>query len=306
VQRGHLLYGVVAIAVAMVEPQIALPAALAFFIAFPAARLALAVAAALLGAVSLLAVGVAQTLAYVTAVLPAHALAEVSRDNQYSLATILTAAGVPDATAVLIGSISYVVLIAIGVLVALRLARRYDEPALVLLIPPAFSLLGGSFVHTAEIAAAVPAALLLYTRAVTVRAWLFAAFVLLAVPWMQATSIVMFLAPLFPVAYLVYVVWRQDRALALGTAILAFIMIAGLFVLANQPQVAVIAHPQAHPPIDPRLAEASWRDLVLSNTTNRPIMWLLRLPTWCGLLLLAGSALALTRKPRLVLAAQSP
>ncbi|MGB6413785.1 MAG: glycosyltransferase 87 family protein, partial [Candidatus Cybelea sp.] len=203
VQRGQLMYGVVALASAMVEPQIALPAALAVFIAFPAARLALVLAGAFLGAISLLAAGVPQTIAYVTTVLPAHALAEVSRDNQYSLAAVLTAAGVPDATAVLFGSISYVVMLGIGVLVAVRLARRYDEPALVLLIPPAFSLLGGSFVHTAEIAAAVPAALLLYMRAVSLRAWLFAAFVLLAVPWLQATSIVMFLAPFFPVAYLV-------------------------------------------------------------------------------------------------------
>ncbi len=134
---------------------------------------------------------------------------------------------------------------------------------------------------------------------------------LLAVPWLQATSIVMFLAPFFPVAYLVYELWRQDRTLPLGTALLAFITIGGLFgVLAAQPHAEAAALPHAHPPIDPawkyRRRRVGAISSKLSNTTNRPIMWLLRLPTWCGLLLLAGSAVALTRKPRLVLAAQSP
>ena len=74
--------------------------------------------------------------------LPAHALSEVSRDNQYSLSTVMTALGVPDARAALAGSLSYVIVGTLGVLVALRLRRRYADPAIVLLVPPAFSLLG--------------------------------------------------------------------------------------------------------------------------------------------------------------------
>ncbi len=154
----------------MIEPQIALPAAAALFVAFPPIRLALAFVIVLLGAISIASVGLAQTLGYVTTVLPAHALSEVSRDNQYSLSTVMTALGVPDARAALAGSISYVIVGTLGVLVALRLRRRYADPAIVLLVPPAFSLLGGSFVHTGEIAAAVPASLLLFTHAEKYRA----------------------------------------------------------------------------------------------------------------------------------------
>lgn len=299
VARGRPAFAAASVTLAMVEPQIALPAALALFVAYPAIRLRLASAMAILGLLSVVSGGPAQTLAYVTSVVPAHALAEVSRDNQYSLATVVSAAGVPDGVAVLIGSLSYLATVALGVLVAIRLARRYEEPALVLLVPPAFSLLGGSFVHTAEIAAAVPAALLLFTRAGAYRGWLLAALVLLAVPWMNATSIATFLAPFFPVAYLVYVLWNRDRRLALVAALASFAVIAGLFHLAATSGGAGVAHAHSYPPIDPRLAEASWRRFVLGNTTNDPVMWLLRLPTWLGLLLLAVPALTIALQPRL-------
>ncbi len=167
VARGRVVAAVPAIAFAMVEPHIALPAAVALFVAYPSTRLALAYAVALLGALCVFSGGLAQTLAYVTAVLPAHALAEVSRDNQYSLATIAASLGVPDWRRGRRWKHFVSLMIALGVLVALRLARRYDDPALILLVPPAFALLGGSFVHTVEIAAAVPACLVLFARSQT-------------------------------------------------------------------------------------------------------------------------------------------
>jgi hypothetical protein len=304
VARKRFSLAVAAIALAMIEPQVALPAAIAFFVAYPAIRLALCAAAGALVALSLVAAGFAQTIAYVTTVLPAHALSEVSRDNQYSVSTVLAALGVPDASAALIGSITYALMLAVGVAVALRLARRYDEPALTLLVPPAFAVFGGSFVHTAELAAAVPAALLLFTRAQEYRAWLFAALILLVVPWMMATSAALFLAPLFPVAYLTYALWPKDRGFVMGTAVAAFAAILGLFLIAQVP-VHAIAHAHSYPFIDPRLAEASWRQFVLGNVTNRPAMWFLRLPSWAGLIALAVPALLLASKPRLMLAVES-
>ncbi len=204
----------------------------------------------------------------------------------------MTALGVPDASAALAGSISYAIAGTVGVLVALRLARRYDDPALTLLVPPAFSLLGGSFVHTGEIAAAVPASLLLFTHAQKYRGWLLAALVLLAVPWLLATSAAMFLAPLFPVAYVTYMLGRSERA-ALGAALASGATIVGLFALYLMPAGHAPAHVHVYPHIDPRLAEASWRLFVLPNVTNRPVMWLLRLPTWAGLMTYAVCALAL-------------
>ena len=81
-------------------------------------------------------------------------------------------------------------------------------------------------------------------------------------------------------------------------------MVAGLFVLAASPHAHAATHAHLYPFIDPHLAEASWRQFVLGNSTNDPIMWLLRLPTWCGLLILAFATSRLVGRSRLLLAAQ--
>ncbi len=290
---GRPVYTALAIVVAMVEPHLALPAAIALFAGYARARVPILAGLLALAVLSIATGGIAQTIAYVTQVLPAHALSEVSRDNQYSLSTVVSALGFSDTPAVLFGEISYGVMTTLGVFAGLALARRYAEPALIALVPPAFALLGGTFVHTGEIAAAVPAALVLYGRAAEYRGWIFAALILLAIPWMEASSAALFLAPIFPAAYLAYALWRRDRAAVLGTAVATFAAIVALFILAAGSPPHAAAAPHVYAAIDPRLAEASWRSFVLGDSTNRPAMWLLRLPTWIGLSILAGVAGAL-------------
>lgn len=73
-------------------------------------------------------------------------------------------------------------MLVLGIIVARRLARSCDDPAYVTLVPAAFALLGGAYVHIHQIAAAVPLALTLYAR-VRTKALLAAAIVALAVPW---------------------------------------------------------------------------------------------------------------------------
>ncbi len=288
--RAQPVHAAAAVAIAMVEPHLALPAAVALFVSYAAMRIPLAVALFGLAALSVTAGGIGQTLAYITQVLPAHALSEVSRDNQYSLSTIVAALGLSDNAAVLFGEACYVLMTALGVVTGTVLARRYEEPALIVLVPPAFALLGGTFVHTGEIAAAVPACLVLLTRAREHRTWIFAALILLAIPWMMATSAALFLAPIFPAAYLTYALWRNDRTAVLGTAVVSFAAIAVLFSLAGYSQHYLPSVRHVDAAIDPRLAEASWRQFVLGNTTNNPVTWLLRLPSWIGLIILNGTA----------------
>ncbi|MGZ3517850.1 MAG: glycosyltransferase family 87 protein [Vulcanimicrobiaceae bacterium] len=297
-QRGNFGVAALAIGLAMIEPHIALPAAIAFFVRYKSGRVVLVLSFALLAMLSLVFGGVAQNIEYLTSVLPAHALSEVSRDNQYSLSTVVASFGVPDAQAVLAGSISYAIMIVLGVLVALRLARRYYEPAFVVLIPPALALLGGTFVHTVEMAAAVPACLLLYARAEEYRKALLIPLLLLAVPWMSATSAALMLAPIFPIAYLAYVLCGRRRSLALTAGLASFIAIVVLFIIASHSAPNMHAVHAAHPSIDPRLAEASWRAFVLGDSSNRPIMWLLRWPTWIGLLTFGVGAIWFSRKPK--------
>ena len=227
--------------------------------------------------------------------LPAHALSEISRDNQYSLSSVIAAVGVPDASAALVGTL----LRGDG-----RARHRRRSPAGAPVWRPGVDAARSAGLHAArrnvrateDIAAAVPACLVLYTQAQAYRGWIFAALVLLAVPWMMATSVAMFLAPLFPVAYLTYVLWKREQKVALGVAMLSFLAILGLFAVASATPPHPTATPHAFPPIDPRLAEASWRAFVLGNSTNRPAMWLLRLPTWIGLIAFAASAVVLGRK----------
>jgi hypothetical protein len=294
-QLGYLHAAALALVVAAIEPQLALPAAIAVFVRFPALRLVLLMLAALLAVGSLASAGLAGTLAYFTSVLPAHALSEVSRDNQYSLSTIVSAAGVGDARAVMLGGISYVIAAALGIVVGIRLAREHFDPAFAVFVPAAISLLGGSFVHTGEIAIAAPAALLLFVRGARQSGLALAIVVLLAVPWMMATSAAAFAAPFFPAAYLVYVLTAGNRTAALAAALATLVAIVGLFAVAAHPVPHSATHAVARPFIDPRLAEAGWRNFVLGNSTNRLAMWLLRLPTWIGLIGLLGCALAAVR-----------
>jgi hypothetical protein len=294
-RRGQFIASAVLLAFAMIEPNIALPAALGFFIAFRKARVPFAICALLLFALSILAGGVAHNMQYVTVVLPAHALSEVSRDNQYSLSTIVAAFGTPDRAAVIAGSISYAFMMILGIATGLRLSRRFEDGAFTVLVPTAFALVGGTFVHTEAMAAAVPAALLIYARAPDYRTWaFFGTVMLLVVPWMFAPSIVMLLAPVFPVAYLTYELYTHERAKCAMAALAALAAIVGLFVLATStPHAATLAH--TRPAIDPRLAESAWRDFVLNGSTNRLATWLLRLPTWIGLLSTATLAVTLSR-----------
>jgi hypothetical protein len=288
VQRGRPELSALAVTLAMFEPHVALPAAVALFIRYRASRLVLLTAFAFLAIVSITFAGPAQNVEYITKVLPAHALAEVSRDNQYSLSTVVASFGVRDTAAVAIGNVSYAIMLLIGVILALRLAHRFAEPSFLVLVPPALTLLGGPFVHTAEIAAAVPACLLLVAHVERHRGLLTLLLIALAIPWIEATSVALFLAPLFPAAILAYLLVGNGRVWALSVALVSACIILPLFLLAQSPAGHEHFIGGAHPTIDPRLAESSWRALVLSNSTNRPVMWLLRLPTWLGLTALAA------------------
>src|SRR5262249_49765982 len=85
VVRKSYVWAAVAAMLAMVEPHIGLPALIALVLAFPAVRLPIGIGVALLAALSFATAGLATTLVSLTAVIPAHALAGGSCDNQYSL-----------------------------------------------------------------------------------------------------------------------------------------------------------------------------------------------------------------------------
>jgi hypothetical protein len=287
----------IALALGMIEPNIVLPAAIGAFVVLKEMRLPLVLVAFVVAAISLAFGGLQHNAEYITAVLPAHALSEVSRDNQYSLSTIVAALGFSDRVAVTAGTVAYAVMTILGITLAAALSRRSHNRSFAIVLPTAFALLGGSFVHTEAIAAAIPATLLLFYSAGLNRVTLLVALLLLSVPWMFATSAALFLSPLVPVMFLVNRLWNGGRTITILAGLSAAVTIGTLFCISTLPAHHIsTSHIGAY--IDPRLAESAWRSFVLSNSTNRLVTWLLRIPTWAGLILLLFSAAARARVRR--------
>jgi len=177
-----------------------------------------------------------------------------------------------------------------GVVIAARLSKDSGNPAFLVCVPPAFAVFGGTFVHVTQIAVALPAALLLLTSSVPQRRTLtLVAVMLLSVPWVMAWSPALGLAPIFPIAYLA---WRYFGGTLLAIFVSALLS-AALLVGLNQALAAAATHAGSAltiPAIDPRLAEASWAMFASKTSSGAFGAWLVRLPTWVGLLLLLGTA----------------
>ncbi|MGZ3498116.1 MAG: glycosyltransferase family 87 protein [Vulcanimicrobiaceae bacterium] len=287
--QGRWRAASVAAAVAMIEPQLGLPACLALFVWVKQSRVVLAVTALLFALVSLWFIGPAANVEYFARVLPAQALSEASRDTQYSLSSVLIGFGIGDSVATRIAEIEYVLMVVLGLVAGRLLARRYTDDALLVLIPLAFAVMGGSYVHITQIAAAIPAAIILLRHVKQHRAILLAGLVLLAVPWLHAPFAVTACAA--PVALLVWQLGGRNACATLASAFLAAAMLLGLswMAIASKPDPSPRVVARA---IDRDLPQASWsRFTQQENSTGSIASWAERFPTWTGLLLLAFGAL---------------
>jgi len=159
-RRSYGWAGIVA-ALAVVEPHVALPAIVALLVLVPETRLPLVVSLIAIGLFGLGTFGIARNVEYFAVALPAQAHAELLVSDQYSLSHLLYLAGVAPGVALALGSLSYVVTLVVGIVLANRLAPQVERPALYVLLPVATAMLGGSYIHIVQIAAALPAALLL-------------------------------------------------------------------------------------------------------------------------------------------------
>ena len=112
---------------------------------FSRARVAAAGTMAGLGVLSLVVAGWHMNLEYVRSVLPVHAFSELGIGIQYSFAAVLFAARVPDALALHLASLQYVLFAGAGVFLARAISDRSGRPALVLF--PAACAVVGAHVH---------------------------------------------------------------------------------------------------------------------------------------------------------------
>ncbi len=256
-----------AAAVAMVEPHVGLPAALGLLALVPAARRTLVTAAGVFAAVSFVTLGPGN-LEYVRDFLPAQARAELGADDQFSLTHLLHVFGAPAQAALTLGSLSYVATILLGLWLAHRFARRSFTPALFVLVPVATAMLGGPFLHDVQIAAALPAALVLARRYWPARG----AVALLALDWSPPASHLIFPAILAAAgaSFIVLGEVTSARRTSYGAAIAA-----GVLGLA-------LALPLAGVPLS---GEAAGPAPVIGNTELSSVPWGLRIaatPAWSG------------------------
>ena len=278
-------------ALAMLEPHVGLPACLALFLWRPRTRLPLVAAGALLALGSFASAGIPLWREYLGSVLPAHAAAEIENVKQLSLTYLAHRLGADDALALRLGDLCYLAMSALGIALAPRLARRLGAPGLLVALPAAFAVVGGPFVHIAQIGVALPAALLLYARCEPARPVLRWAIVGLALPFVQLASLG-YLFPLLAAIVCVVLLLALDAppltAAAAGAGAFALPLIAWSLIVTHIPSPAatLLAHYDPH-----ALAEVSWNWYVrLVGTSDPPAYDLAKLPTWAGLCALVWSA----------------
>jgi hypothetical protein len=291
------------VALASVEPHVALPAWIGLGLAEVRARRSLAAFAVALVAVSIVVLGPGANLEYLERVLPAHAASEAAAVGQFSLATLLVRLGVPVAESLAIANGWYAAMCAVGVFAAWRLARRVGAPEFVVLVPPAFAVFGGPFVHLTQLAFAIPAVLVLGNRLPRQRGAFAIALLLLALPWQDlvenpAPAVLVTIALVaLPIALWF---WRL-RPVQAGLVTLAMLGVGALELFGH----AALARSGldatraiALSDGNRRLAEATWAAF-MSVAQAADLRWYLlsHAPTWIGIALALAAASLAARRP---------
>jgi hypothetical protein len=282
---------------AFVEPNLALPLAVAFLLFAPRGRFACIAAGAAVASASVY-YGGGLNVEYLRGVLPAHILGETGNLDQLSLTGLMHELGAGDVLALRAGQISYALMLILGVAAARLLSEERRDPALAVLIPPAFVLLGGPFIHVTQMTAALPALLILVFRVPEGARWYGAALALLAIPWLVQFEGDKNVAG---VALIIYAVWfavtqrKRESGVVAALAGAAFFAVVGAEHVLGKPQngPALAAAAAGALAGADRLAEDSWRAFV--DASWKPgglaltLLW--RFPTWIGMVIFVGAAL---------------
>ncbi len=285
--------------VATILPHVALPALLGAFLFVPRMRKPLAVLACAAIALDLLCGGPATALEYLRDVLPAHARSEIGSTAQFGMTWMLHGLHFSDSAAIAGGEISYVLMTALGLAAAGVLVKRSGDDAYAALVPPAFAVLGGTFMHYTQIMAAIPAVVLLVLQQTGRARFVFgAALLLLAFPWVWLMGEPTLLIPYAIVAAAIAVeVLECGDSAALRISLCSVLLSGAVLVAAYRFGPGISPHVHA---VVARgaLAQSSWAQFVRSERSSTGIAWWIgKAPTWIGLLLLTcGCANAVATK----------
>ncbi len=298
-RRGAWTWAAVAGAFAMILPHIGLPVMLGAFLFVPVMRARIAAVAVVLAILDVLAGGWQTALAYVFDVLPAHARSEIGSNAQYGLTWALHSLGASDRAAIAGGEVSYALMIALGLFASWKILSLQRDAAYAVLVPPAFAVLGGTFVHLTQIMIAIPAALLLFDRARgAARVTFGVAALLIAFPWASVLG-----QPLLMLVYaLVCGIFARsllgaNASVALRIALGSVLLCAAVLIAGYQFGAGLSTHVHGLSP-QQGLAQSSWGEYIRAQRAGSgPAWWIAKAPTWIGLALLAlGCAYALVKK----------
>jgi hypothetical protein len=252
---------------------------------------------AFLAAVSFLTVPLPVVIEYFTRVASAHVLSEVNNQDQYGTAYAFHRFGASEHLATALASVTYGAFLVVAVLLARGTARAFGA-AMLPLAATAFVLVGSPYLHLPQLAAAVPAALLLAARS---RSRLAGAIVaLLSVPWLDFSNVLKVL----PVAggatfALLRRLVRLDVPASCSLVGIAMCALVGASYEGTLHATGEVIRLRALLPGD--LPETSWK--VIVDAQQHRYVWLAdiaKLPSAVALVALAGSLArsSLSRSPR--------
>ena len=278
---------------AMIQPLFGLPILIAMFLFLPRTRLLIAMITGALIVCSVAAVGTHGVIEYAS-VLSTHTRAELNAPFQYSLTWLVHALGASARVALVAGSVSYVVLFIICLLVLAQAGDRAIETGAIVLLPAAFSVFGGAYVHIHQVTVALLAAIVLAAPSRLLFGPLLAA-ALLTVPFPSLKlagltalpSLLLMVTAAWCVVFFPARAWKIQAAA--GATVVA-VLVAGLmaFSLAVHPPdettlfagITVVHHADAIASTESEQVN----DIAVTRDRTPLSYYLLRkLPTWCAI-----------------------
>lgn len=285
-----------------IEPHVAAAVFVALFIGERKTRIPLVLGCLTLAVSSLIVVGLSGNIEYFRDVLPGHALANLTDVEQFSATHVAALTGLKPSVARTIGSLWYVGAAIVGISVAVRLAPRFGVQALVL-VPIAFEVFGGVYVHMAQLAFAIPAFLLVLPRTGAARSAALIAVFFAAMPWNMIVNYPMLVPALavLAIALCVSLDTPQPAALLATSAALTSLVFfyTGVLSLSAVVSEAGAFHPAGNP-----LADDSWRhwmEWLAAHRRPTALIWsqAVKIPTILAFVSLLGllGARCLPRPP---------
>jgi hypothetical protein len=283
----------------MLEPHLGLPACLSMFIWWPRTRLPLIIGGAILAGISIAAIGIAGNIEYFHVILPLQAASEIAAQDQFSLTRMVHILGFPDRVALSAGSASYLGMTILGAAIARRLAVSIDSPGLIVLQPVAMAMLGGVYVHDLQMAAAIPAAILLASSTRLPLALRTTALVAIVFPWSYwkitgiagQTGILEMATVVGAILVGISAQPVKVRIIGTGAGVVAVVTLASFIHLVPQHKIGppTIVTPAAIAPSD--FSASNWagfvsRDVEYSTPDARDLSE--KVPVWLGLIAIVG------------------